>query len=62
MIQGDLLPKLLYDKTETAQILGVRSVDWLVRTGKLPHRKVGKYIKFTLDDIQRFIDNAKTAS
>ena len=50
-------PKLLYDKDEAAQILGLRktSIEWLLRTGKIPHRKVSGKIRFTIDDLQGLI-------
>ncbi len=54
------LPKLLYDKNEAAQILNVpkSSIEWLLRTGKLPRRKVAGKIRFTMADLQRYIDSS----
>ncbi|MCP4708387.1 MAG: helix-turn-helix domain-containing protein [Planctomycetes bacterium] len=55
------LPKLLYDKDEAAQILSVpkTSIDWLLRKGTLPRRKIAGKIRFTLDDLQVFVEASK---
>jgi len=52
------LPKLLYDKREAAEILNisVSSIEWLLRTGRLPHRKISGKIRFTRGDLEAFID------
>jgi len=51
------LPKLLYSKEEAAEILSLpeSSVEWLLRTGKLPRHKVAGKIRFTLEDLQVLI-------
>ncbi len=55
------LPKLLYDKKEAAQILNVpkTSIDWLLRKGTLPRRKIAGKIRFTLDDLQVCVEASK---
>lgn len=60
----DRIIKLLYDKKEVAEILNVpvSAVDWLTRTGRLPRRKVGRRIRFTLDDIRAYIESSKVSA
>ena len=52
------LPKLLYDKAEAAQILNIpeSSVGWLLRKGQLPRRKVAGKVRFTLEDLKKYVD------
>ena len=52
------LPKLLYDKEEAAQILNLPKtcIDWLLRKGILPGHKIAGKIRFTLDDLQVFVE------
>ncbi len=54
------LPKLLYDKNEAAQILNVpkSSIEWLLRSGKLPRHKVAGKIRFTMADLQCYIESS----
>ena len=54
------MDKLLYDKGEAAALLGVKvsAVNWLVRTGKLPYRKIARKIRFTLSDLDVLIAHA----
>lgn len=54
------LPKLLYNKEEAAEILCIpkSSIEWLLRTGKLPRRKVAGKIRFTMADLQGLIDTS----
>ena len=55
------LPKLVYTKEEAATILGLEpaSIDWLLRKGDLPRRKIAGKIRFTLDDLQVLIERSK---
>ena len=52
------LPKLCYTKIEAAEMLGLEpaSIDWLIRKGTLPRRKIAGKIRFTLEDLQGLID------
>lgn len=55
------LPKLLYTKEEAAQILNIRasSIDWLLRKDTLPRHKVAGRVRFTLEDLQQFVERSK---
>ncbi len=55
------LPRLTYTKEEAAQILGVTAstIEWLLRKGSLPRRKIGKRILFTLADLQALVEASK---
>jgi len=55
------LPKLLYDKQEAAELLGLKSVEWILRKGQLSHRKVAGKIRFKMDDLQAYIESSKVA-
>lgn len=63
LVSSDL-PKLTYTKDEAAQILNipVGSIDWQLRRGKIPHRKISGKIRFTLDDLKAFVDASKDES
>ena len=52
------LPKLCYTKPEAAQMMGFEetSIDWLLRKGVLPHRKIAGKIRFTIDDLKSLIN------
>jgi excisionase family DNA binding protein len=53
--------KLVYTKTEAAQMLGVKetSINWLLRKGLLPHRKVAGKIRFAEIDLLTYLDRVK---
>ena len=53
--------KLTYTKEEAAQILGVPvgSINWQLRRGKLPHRKISGRIRFTVDDLRALVEASK---
>ncbi len=55
------LPKLTYSKEEAAEILGVTvsTIDWLLRKRSLPRHKIGREIKFTLEDLRALVDASK---
>ena len=56
------LSQLLYNKEQAAKILGlpkVSSINWLVRKGTLPHRKVAGKIRFTHSDLLDFVESVK---
>jgi len=61
MLMTTDLPKLLYDKEEAAQILKLpkTSIDWLLRKSILPRHKIAGKIRFTLDDLQVFVEASK---
>ncbi|MHC4144251.1 MAG: helix-turn-helix domain-containing protein [Planctomycetota bacterium] len=62
MIMGDApLPRLTYTKEEAAKILNipVSSIDWQLRKRILPRHKIAGRIRFTLEDLQRFVDASK---
>lgn len=48
--------KLLYSRKDTARALSlsVRSIDYLIYTGRLPTRRVGGKILVPVSDIRRF--------
>ena len=52
------LPKLTYSKKEAAEMLGLKqsSIEWLLRKGNLPHRKISNKIRFTMSDLQSLIE------
>ena len=52
------MDKLAFDKTEAARLLSLKesSIDWLLRKGALPHRKICGKIRFTPSDLQALID------
>ncbi len=55
---------LTHTLNEAADQIGV-SYDWLrraARAGKVPHRRFGRLVKFTDDDIAAIIHNASTAT
>ena len=54
-------PKLLYTTEEAAELCGVPST-WLAsaaRNGKVECRRLGSYVRFTLDDLKELIEQAK---
>jgi len=60
-LQSTELPKLTYTKHEAAKILNVpeSSINWQLRKGKLPYRKISGRIRFTLEDLQVFVEQSK---
>jgi Helix-turn-helix domain len=53
-------PKLLYNTRETAAMLNIEE-SWLAaraRAGEIPHRMLGHYRYFSIDDINTIIQNA----
>jgi len=55
------LPILTYTKQQAAQILNVpeSSINWQLRKGKLPHRKISGKIRFTLSDLNDLVEASK---
>jgi excisionase family DNA binding protein len=56
--------KMFLTVDEAAQRLGV-TVGWIyerTRTKRIPHRKLGKFVRFTEDDLQKISEAAATAS
>jgi len=55
------LPRLTYTKEEAAKILNVPkvSIDWLLRKGTLPKRKIAGKIRFTLEDLKALVKASK---
>jgi hypothetical protein len=55
------LGKLVYTKAEAARMLGVKenSIDWLLRKGILPHRKVAGKIRFAEIDLLTYLERVK---
>ena len=49
---------MAYTKAEAARMLSLEetSIDWLLRKGNLPHRKIAGKIRFTEGDLQALID------
>jgi len=58
------MQKTLLNAEEIAEILRIKksTVYEMVKRGELPHTKVGKQIRVTEDDINRFVDNNKPPS
>ena len=56
-----LLPKLLYTKDEAAMIFGVTvsTINGLLRKGLLPHHRIGKHVRFTLQDLLEYLEKSK---
>ena len=57
------LEPLTYTKEQAAQILNVElgSINYLVRKGTLPCRKIAGKIRFTMDDLKTFVESSKVA-
>ncbi|MFH1613837.1 MAG: helix-turn-helix domain-containing protein [Planctomycetota bacterium] len=55
------LPKLTYTKEEAAKILNVpeSSINWQLRKGKLPYRKISGRVRFTLSDLKILVESSK---
>jgi excisionase family DNA binding protein len=54
-------PKLLYTVEEAAEKLGVKK-SWLyerTRRAGLPHRRLGKYVRFSEADLSAIIEGTK---
>ena len=53
--QGEPLP---FTKVQAAQMLSLMesSIDWLLRKGVLPHRKIVGKIRFTRSDLEALIE------
>jgi len=51
--------RLCFDKTEAAALLSlnVGSIDWLVRTRKLSYRKIAGKVRFTLSDLEKYVES-----
>ena len=49
---------LLFTKAQAAHMLSLSqsSIDWLLRKGVLPHRKVAGKIRFTRSDLEALIE------
>ena len=58
------LPKLTYTKHEAAKILNIPagSIDWLLRKGILPRRKIAGKVRFTLEDLRAFVEISKVGN
>jgi hypothetical protein len=52
--------KLTYTKEEAAQMLNVppSSINWLLRKGNLPRRKISGRIRFTMEDLRLLVDKS----
>ncbi len=50
-------PQQLLDRHDVARILkiSVRSVDWLIHSGKLRPRKVGALNRWLISDLEKFL-------
>ncbi len=55
------LPKLTYTKEEAAEIVNIpeSSIDWLLRKGDIPRRKIAGRIRFTLEDLRAIVESCK---
>jgi excisionase family DNA binding protein len=57
---GHEQPKLLYTTAEAAKLCGVPKT-WLAtaaRSGKVKCRRMGSYVRFSMEDLKEFIDRA----
>ena len=54
--------KLLYTTDEAAELCNVKPswLAWAARSGKVNCRRLGHYVRFTLDDLEALIEQAKT--
>jgi excisionase family DNA binding protein len=50
-------PRLLYPKAEAAILLGIseRSIDYLISTGRLATKRIGKRNLVPADELRRFV-------
>ncbi len=57
------VPVRLLDKDQTAALLCTtpRHVERLVEDGRLGYVKVGRFVRFSLPDIERYLDSAHVA-
>lgn len=64
MKNGTSTPLRLLNPKQAADVLGVSrwKVYDLVYSRKIAHTKVGKLIRFTLDDLQRFADENRVSA
>jgi excisionase family DNA binding protein len=55
--------KLLYTTDEAAELCNVKPswLAWAARSGKVNCRRLGHNVRFTLDDLQELIEQAKAA-
>ena len=49
----------IFTRKEVAAILrlSVRTVDYLVASGQIPHRRIGRSVRFSESALQRWMDN-----
>lgn len=54
----------LYDSTEAADRLGISEhmVRVAYRSGLLPHRKVGRFVKFTDGDLDEYVERIRATT
>jgi hypothetical protein len=59
--KGTTSGKLVYTKVEAAGMLSVNvsSINWLLRKGVLPHRKIAGKIRFAETDLRTYLDRVK---
>lgn len=61
---GAQLPKPLLDADEAAEMLNVPA-SWVLaeaRHGRIPHHRLGKYVRFRRDEIADWLDRRVTAN
>jgi len=60
-MENENLTKLTYTKEEAAEMLNIpaSSMNWLLRKGALPRRKIAGRIRFTLDDLNQYVEKSK---
>jgi excisionase family DNA binding protein len=64
LLSNQARPKLLYTTEQAAELCGVPST-WLAsaaRSGKVKCRRLGSYVRFTLDDLKELIELAEQRS
>ena len=58
--RGTQVPPPLLTAKDAAEILGISRghVETLARSGSIPHRKVGRFVRFHADDIAKFVNSS----
>ena len=58
------LEALVYTREEAAELLkvGTRTIDRLLASRKLPHSKVGKYIRITQANLETYLESTRVKS
>jgi len=60
-VKGEVMGYTLKNVSEVAAILGCKPVTVyrLVKSGKIPHRRIGKFLRFSDQDMDSFLESVK---